>query len=403
MGDVSVVEGSGRGADHAGGPVRVLLVEDNPGDARLVQESLAADPDAGFAVDWVDRLEPALERLSRADVDVVLLDLSLPDAHGIEGCIRVAALAPDVPIVVLTGLDDRRMAVEAVQRGAQDYLTKSGLAPEPLVRSIRYAIERARILRGLEDARREQLRVKDQILAHVSHELRTPLSVIRQYLTVLLEGLAGDLADRQRQFLSIVLRNAEQLEAMVNDLVDAARAQEGKLAVEPRSIDIGALVTESVESFRTAAAGKRISLDAEVGDVPPVFADPRRVRQVVANLVSNALKFTPAGGRVRVHVVASDGHFCEVRVTDTGPGLAEQDLPRVFERLYQASDPDLARHGLGLGLFISKELVDRHGGRLWAHGAPGEGATFAFTLPLAEGRSEGEKREAPPTGGRPGR
>lgn len=339
-------------------------------------------------VTWVTRLGDAVQHVRRARPDVMLMDLSLPDARGLETCSRARAAAPGVPLVVLTGLEDERMAIAAVQEGAQDYLTKGRIDPETLSRTIRYAIERAGVLARLGELQREQLRVRDELLSHVSHELGTPVAVIRQYATILLDGIVGPLNERQQEAAAAVVRNSEQLGAMVKDLVDSARTQSGKVAVSPRPVDLGDLVDEAVSSFRPAADGKGIKLAAQVAPgQPPALADPPRVGQVLANLIGNAVKFTPRGGFVRVSLAeAEEPLFLAVAVVDSGPGMDAEDVNRVFERLYQAeSSGESIKKGLGLGLYIARDLVARHGGRLWADSRPGKGSTFTFTLPVANG------------------
>ena len=200
-------------------PWEVLLVEDNPGDVRLLREALAeANDTEEFRLSHVDRLDSALQRLAEGGVDIVLLDLSLPDEHGLDTVKRTLVAAPHVPIVVLTGLDDEELAVRAVREGAQDYLVKGQTDGRAMARAMRYATERHRLQAVLDKTRQNQLRMRDQFLSHVSRELRPPLTVIHQYVTILLDNLVGELNPEQRDCLEITLRNVEQLRAMIGDL-----------------------------------------------------------------------------------------------------------------------------------------------------------------------------------------
>jgi signal transduction histidine kinase len=371
-------------------PTRILLVEDSRSDARLLEATLQ---DAGvhrFKLTHVERLDEALAALGDGGVDVVLLDLHLPDSQGLDTLAELKREQPGVPVVVLTGLDDEQLAVRAVQAGAQDYLPKGVVDGALLARLIRHAVERHQIGVELERARAEQIRLRDQFLTHVSHELRTPLAAMHQFLDILADGLAGALSDEQQAYVQRTLRNARQLEGMVAELLDAVRAETGKLAVTVQPVELAPLVEDTVGGFAGRAADKAIHLSVEVQPgLAPVRADSGRVGQVLGNLLDNALKFTPEGGEVRVSAVA-DGEpgFARVEVADNGPGVPADAAERIFERLWQVEDDaGPSRKGLGLGLHICRELVARQGGRIWVDSRPGEGATFAFTLPLqAAGR-----------------
>lgn len=239
----------------------------------------------------------------------------------------------------------------------------------------------------LDQVRRAQLELKDQLLSNVSHELRTPLTAAQQFVAILLDGIAGPITDRQGEYLEIAQRNLKQLGRMIADLLDTTRSGSGKLSIEMGPVQIDELVEELVETAAAPAAerGVEIVLETEA-PVPEVLSDAGRVRQVVTNLLDNAVKFTPAGGRVTVRVRSGlEGGFLRVSVEDTGPGIPAEAQEHLFQRLYQAeSDEALARRGLGLGLYISREIVKHLGGRIWAESEVGRGSAFHFTLPLAQ-------------------
>ncbi len=267
--------------------------------------------------------------------------------------------------------------------------------------------ERRRALAELEQTRQQQLQMKDQFLSHISHELRSPLSAIHQFATILLDGLAGDLSPEQRDYLEIMLKNANQLGTMIEDLLEVARAQTGKLSVVPQATFLAPLIDETLCSLRATAAAKGIALSIDIpGHLPPVYADPQRVRQILINLIENGIKFTSEGGSVSVaarqvhssEVIADRAgapdrepstinceqrkDFIEISVADTGCGISREEREKIFEELYQVKSTNTAsRRGLGLGLRICKELVSRHGGRIWVGSQLGRGSTFFFTLP----------------------
>ena len=363
----------------------VLLIEDNPGDADLVRLRLV-ESNPAVDVNCVNRLADGLESLKREAPSLVLLDLNLPDSQGAETFRKILEKAPGVPVVILSGQDDQGLAIKALHQGAQDYLVKGGLTSSDLDRAMRYAVERQALLRSLEMSRKQQLEFKNQFLSHVSHELRTPLTCIHQYVTILLDGLAGEMSREQRTHLGTILKSVNQLNAMVRDLLQAARAESGKLVLEQHCVSIGELIRVAVQMMQAIGTQKGVGLEVGVEDgMPFVYADPDRILEVLINLIDNAIKFTPAGGAVTVSAtrVPTDPDFAYIAVTDTGSGIAPEARSLIFERLYQ--DPnavDNNRKGLGLGLYIAKELVTLHGGRIWVTSDGASGSRFSFTLPL---------------------
>jgi signal transduction histidine kinase len=277
------------------------------------------------------------------------------------------------------------VAIKAVHQGVQDYLVKGDITNKQLGRALSYAVERQGLLRALEITRKQQLEFKNQFLSHVSHELRTPLTCIHQYVPILLDGLAGAMKPEQTDHLKTILKSVNQLHAMIRDLLEATRADSGKLRIEPRCIDVGELMQQAVAMMRPTAAEKHVGLQAALDQaVPLVYADPDRTIEFLINLI-DAIKFTPANGSVAVlaSMVETDPAAVYISVSDTGRGIPQESLPQVFERLYQDPDSvDDSRAGLGLGLFIAKEIVTLHGGRMWVASEPGAGSTFSFTLPL---------------------
>jgi len=360
---------------------RTLIVEDNPGDAFLVQEQLS-QVDASFEVEAAEDLCAALKSVSTKTPDVVLLDLNLPDSHGTDTIRKMVKKVPNVPVLVLTGQDDEELAVRAVQEGAQDYLFKSELDKGHLVRAIKYAIERQSLLLALQKSQDQQLQFKDQLLSHVSHELRSPLTCIHQFVTILLDGLSGPLTDEQRECLDTVLKSANQLRSMINDLLQTASSEAGKLRLELRCVLLNDLINQAGEMLQASAAAKGICLQWDSPSTALlVYADPHRVLQVLLNLIENAVKFTPRNGFITVKAKLDNSNAL-VTVQDTGCGITEGAKALVFEKLYQEENAsDKARKGLGLGLSICKDLVSRHGGTIWVESQLGRGSTFSFTLP----------------------
>jgi signal transduction histidine kinase len=238
----------------------------------------------------------------------------------------------------------------------------------------------------LDRVRKEQLIMKDRILSHVSHELRTPLTALHQFVTILLDGLAGDINPEQKEYLEIALKNANQLNEMIEDLLESTRIDSGKMLFHPVAVSLQSIMDEIRLTLRSMALEKKISVTVDIdADLPRLSADPVRVRQVLLNLLDNALKFTPEGGAIKVRggVFERDPQFVCVSVTDTGTGISPEGQKNLFQRLLQEDNVGAAsRKGLGLGLYICKEIISRHHGNIWVDSQPGRGTTFYFTLPV---------------------
>jgi signal transduction histidine kinase len=247
-------------------------------------------------------------------------------------------------------------------------------------------------------AAREQLEMKDQFISHASHELRSPLSSIVEFQDILIRGLVGPpLTPQQRECVEIAQRNAYQLRLMIDDLLEVTRAHAGKLVVSPQSFAVEGVIEEVVAALRPAATAKMIDLSHSLYEPPPLaFADPARVRQVLTNLVENALKYTRATGTVSISAeVDPEGENIEISVEDTGPGISPEDQVRIFEQMVQVStDSRESRKGLGLGLYICRELVTHMGGRIRVDSVVGRGSRFTFSLPLLSSASVQETRRS---------
>jgi signal transduction histidine kinase len=366
--------------------LQVLVVEDNAGDARLLREMFSKEKPGSFELTHLLRMSEAVIHLAKGGVDIVLLDMGLPDGHGLDTVRRAHSAAPGVPLIVLTGLDDEALAAEAMKEGAQDYFIKGQIENRALPRALRHAIERHRMQTETDLIRTHQMKFQDEFLSHVSHELRSPLTSIYQFVTILLDRLAGELNLEQHEYLQIVLRNVKQLQSMINDLLEVTRVQAGKLTIELQCTSVSDAIVYTVDTLQGAATAKGITLSSDMDcRLPSVNADPTRIQQILIVLVDNAIKFTPIGGAVKVQarVFEEDPGFLLVEVSDTGCGISSDMTERIFEHLYQITDPGQAgRKGLGLGLYISKELVARQGGKIWVSSEPQKGSHFFFTVPI---------------------
>jgi two-component system cell cycle sensor histidine kinase/response regulator CckA len=258
--------------------------------------------------------------------------------------------------------------------------------PVRILTTNRDVTERKATEQAVELIRTDQMRFKDEFLSHVSHELRSPLTAIKQFTSILLGGLAGELSIEQREYLQIVLKNIRQLQSMIDDLLEVTHLESGKVTVELASVSVADAVTDTFNTLEGTARAKGVTLSRDLpSGLPPAHADQTRLRQILIILLENAIKFTPAGGAIAIKaaLLREDPQFLILEVSDTGCGVNPEVAERIFERLYQVSERvQSSRKGLGLGLYICKELVTRQGGKIWAERRPQGGSTFSFTLPV---------------------
>ena len=372
-------------ATHDDAPLAVLLVEDNPGDAGLLQALLDEDAEVArpgdatarpVAVRWVQRLSAAREALADGTpVDVVLLDLTLPDARGLDTVSQVRAAAPSLPVVVLTGLDDEALALRAMQAGAQDYLVKGAFSGAGLRRALHRAVERQRLV----DAARRATAARDLVLGVVAHDLRDPLSAIKMCAGALGRAPAPESVD---ELAGVVRQSAEWMERIIRDLLDVTAIEAGRLAVDRGPLSPSVVAEQLRTRYTPLAAERGCTLRTDVAPaLPLVDADGERLAQALGNLLGNAIKFTPRDGAVELLVAPAPTGGVRFEVRDTGPGIPAEHLPRLFDRFWQARET--RRAGAGLGLAIAQGIAQAHGSVLSVESTPGSGTRFWLDVAAA--------------------
>jgi signal transduction histidine kinase len=297
--------------------------------------------------------------------------------------------AQELPVAPVARAADLRSALAiAITCGPEglgvlEFWQRRGTPPEPELLEALQSI--AGLVAEVLERRRAEAdaeRLKDEFFALVSHELRTPLTSIIGYLELVLEGEAGEISDDQRRFLGVIERNARRLLRLVGDLLFAAQVEAGTLSLAHEPVDLEAVVCEAVEAGRPRAEQANVSLTADTEPVP-LQGDPERLGQVLDNLISNALKFTPSGGSVTVGLHRRNG-AAVVEVADTGIGISPAEQVRLFERFYRTSSAtERSIPGIGLGLSISRAIALGHGGAIRVQSEVGRGTTFTVELPIA--------------------
>ena len=365
--------------------MRVLMIA-SPEDAATIGAYFRAPgghpPET--IVEREDQVARACERLASERFDVVMLDLSQLGASGLEGVESLCVAAPDAPVVVMAHVADHSLAVAAVKAGAQDYLIKGRDGAEIVRHAVSHAIDRHCLRREREAllaseraaraAAERAARVRDEVLGMVSHDLRSPLSAIAMSANALLEG-SGELP----VLANAIVRSSEWALRIIRDLLDVTAIEAGRLTIHPEPMIVQAITEAICSMFASSAATAGVTLVVEpVGTALWVDADVDRVVQAVGNLVGNAIKFTPRGGKVTL-AVNRDGNSVRFRVEDNGVGIATENIPRLFDRFWQAHES--GRGGAGLGLVIAHGIAEGHGGRIEVESQPGRGSTFTLVLP----------------------
>jgi signal transduction histidine kinase len=379
--------------------IRLLFVEDNEDDAILTRTELQR---AGYAVtsERVETAETLRGALDRGPWDLVVSDWSLPRFTGLEALTMIRGLGLDVPIVVVSGTVGEETAVSAMRTGANDFIVKGQLKRlVPVVeRELREAAtrrmrqEREHALRTanseLDRARiraQEESAFKSKFLASMSHELRTPLNAIIGFSELLDLEVPGALSPTQKEYVRNVLTSGEHLLTLIDDILDISKVEAGRMELRRAWQSLGVAV-DAVRGAAQALADKRgVALELQMpSGLPDLFIDVVRVKQILFNLLSNAIKYTEPGGKVTLRA-RCDAGLAFIEVSDTGIGIRPEDMPRLFREFEQIHAGALSANGTGLGLALTRKLVELHSGRITVESEAGRGSTFTVELPLLHG------------------
>lgn len=367
--------------------LKLLLVEDNPGDARLIQIYLSEAPGLNIKLYLVESLAAANGKIAETEIDVMLLDLGLPDSNGLETFTSANRDNPEVPIVVLTGHADTDLGATAVLGGAQDYLVKGQVDGNILSHALRYAIERKRASLELEQAytalketqahlvQSEKMAGIGTLATGVAHEINNPLQVV---IGMTEEIADGDNLEQIHEDAREVLEATERIRKTVDELT--YYSHDAQTLDEIKPVDLNLAIRKSLKMAKYIPGFKRLRLTTELSATSPIHANPGKLQQVFTNLITNAVAAMPEGGELTLTTDHHDDHV-RVRIRDAGSGIPAEKRSKIFEPFFTTKKKG---EGTGLGLYIVHQIVTKHNGDIVLASCEGEGTTFTITFPLAQ-------------------
>ncbi|MDA8430361.1 MAG: response regulator [Geobacteraceae bacterium] len=382
-------------------PDRILIVDDEPDIAIILKLHLE---DAGYTTAWADNGEAALQMLTGEEYSLVLTDIRMPGMSGVEVLNRIREKNKSISVIMMTAHGSEDLAVECMKSGAEDYFCKPFSLDDMLQRVERALVHRRALLNN---KRLEQ--EKEDFFFMLSHDLKNPITAIIGSIDIMREGRLGSVNAEQVEYLQSAIDSCNDVVAMIDNLLDVQRFESGRMPVMIRHHNPGLLASSVVKRFTRAAEYEDIALTLDAcADLPEVAVDKNLMSRVFANLLVNALKFTPAGGAIRVscqRVVngaaqriripayaavptgfAQQNCFVRISIKDTGNGIPDEDLGRIFERYTQSHNAvDREKGGAGLGLAFCKLAVESFNGIIWAESEAGIGSEFIILLPCNPG------------------
>ncbi len=376
----------------AGERERILVVDDEESVRILLKRTLT---EAGYDVVTAANGQEALDKVSQLQVRVVLSDIKMPGISGIEVLRKLTADHPDICVIMATAVTDTQTAIDIMKLGAYDYISKPFNQDDLLMR-VRKAIEKLELEEKIKESaaelevamRNAQVanQAKSDFLASMSHELRTPLTSILGLSEVLQEEYFGKLNSKQKEYLNDIHESGQHLLLLINDILDIAKIEAGKMELELGPVVVKELLENSLIMIKEKAGKHNIKLDVDLAPEIKglkIQADERKLKQIIFNLLSNAVKFTPDGGRIQLGASCEDEKLA-VAVTDTGIGISLEKQEGVFQEFYQVEAGLRDKTpGTGLGLPLSRKMVEMLGGEIWCESeGEGKGSRFVFTIPL---------------------
>lgn len=362
--------------------IRVLIADDEDGLRSTIAAWLT---DEGFVVEEAPDGTEAIKKVQSSDYDVALLDIKMPGANGLEVLRYIKKNSVSTEVVMMTGMSDVTMAVEAMKLGAREYLTKP-LDMDQLVPQLKALLRK----RDAEDRIR---RLQSEHTARLLYDLHNPIAGLKQSIGYLLKGMAGPVGDHQKELLGYMTNSIDKVILLLNDMMDLTKLEGGRVRLNKGIGNLADSVTKMIHEFQIPIKSNKITLDHSMeADLPPLEYDTEKVEQVLQNFLSNAVKYTPQHGAIvvqarTVQLVLEEGQqpsqFVMVSVFNSGQGIPKEELPLIFDRYREVvSGKESKQKTTGLGLIICQRIVEAHNGKIWVESDPGKGATFFFALPV---------------------
>lgn len=359
-------------------PIRVLLVDDDEDEYIITRRIISEIVGRKHLLDWAPTYDQGLAMIEEARHDIYLIDYRLDEKNGLDLLREAIAGGCTQPMILLTGQEAREVDIEAMKLGAWDYLIKGRIDASALERAIRYTLEHKKVVDVLLEVQKQ----REKFVATLTHDLKTPIKAEFRIFELLMQERFGPLTEDQRLVIHEMLRSNRFMYQMVDNLLTAFKFEEGQMVLRMEALDLNELVSTTTINLDLSglAQEKDQSLTLELEpNIPLIPADALEIKRVIYNLVQNAINFTPKGGKIKVSTDFK-GHTALVTVGDTGPGIEEQIQKSLFEPY--ASMSKRYRHiGTGLGLYISKKIIEAHQGELVVDSRLGEGSRFTFSLP----------------------
>lgn len=341
----------------------------------------------GFQTETAEDGFVGLEKVREVKPDIALIDLKMPGISGLEVLEKIKEIDPDIISIVITGYATVESAVEAMKKGAYDFLPKP-FTPEELRIIIRRGLERRKLIQETETLRREKKLMEENFITLVSHQLRSPLSAIVQYFEVILGGMMGEVEPKQKEMLTKARDRLESLLELINDWLDIARMNAGQIVQKLKPLALREVLNDLVEFIQPSARQEniRVELLPSAGE-DVILGDRETLEQVFSNLINNAIKYNTPNGSVEVSIKENDD-FITTEVKDSGTGIPKEHLPFIFDQFYQVDRSEgKKKKGSGLGLSIAKKIVEAHRGRIEVASEVGKGSVFSVILPKASQKS----------------
>lgn len=366
--------------------MKILLVEDSRTSVLLVQGLLHEDPQEQYDLHVAGTLAEAKERLATDRFDLILLDLTLPDSDGIATVDATFKAANGTGIVVLTSLNDEELGMAALRHGAQDFLIKDETYRRVLLRAVKYARQRALAEKEIREAKELAefaTRSKSSFIANLSHEFRTPLNAVIGFSEMMLEGIAGDLSPRQKEYTADIYKSGRYLLGLIGTVLDISKIEANKIELHDEVIDFAELIDYVVEIVGGAYHNDHVTIETDVApNLPHILGDMTMFTEIMTNLVGNAVKYSPDGGSVNVKAAINGTGEMAIIVSDQGMGIAKDEIENVlqpFGRTEQSRQRKI--DGTGLGLPLTKGLIEAHGGSLHIESDLGQGTSITVRIP----------------------